>query len=73
MCIKKNVMGGTCGTYEHRRGAYRVLVGNLREINHLEELHVNGRIILTQILRKQEGRTRTRLICLRIRTCGGLL
>jgi hypothetical protein len=44
--MKKNVMGGTCGTDEQRRGAYRVLMGNLREINHLEDLHVKGMIIL---------------------------
>jgi hypothetical protein len=39
-------MGGTCGTYEQRRGTYRVLGGNLRELSHLEDLHVNGKIIL---------------------------
>jgi hypothetical protein len=30
-----------------RRGAYRVLVGHLRETDHLEDLVVDGRIILT--------------------------
>jgi len=29
-----------------RRGAYRVLMGHLREIDHLEDLGVGGRIIL---------------------------
>jgi len=29
-----------------RRGVYRVLVGNLREGNRLEEASVDGRIIL---------------------------
>jgi hypothetical protein len=27
-----------------RRGSYRVLVGHLREIDHLKDLGVNGRI-----------------------------
>jgi len=27
--IDKNEMGGTCSTYRGKRGAYRVLVGNL--------------------------------------------
>jgi hypothetical protein len=31
---------------EGRRGAHRVLVGRLREIDHLEELGVDGRVIL---------------------------
>jgi len=25
--MKKNKMGGACGTYGERRGAYRILVG----------------------------------------------
>jgi len=29
-----------------RRGAYRVLVGNLSERDHLEDIGVDGRIIL---------------------------
>jgi hypothetical protein len=32
-----------------RRGIYIVLVGNLREIDHLDDLGVNGRIILRLI------------------------
>jgi hypothetical protein len=35
-----------------RRSAYRVLVGNLRERNPLENTHVNGRIILKRYLGK---------------------
>jgi hypothetical protein len=34
------------------RGAYRVLVGNLRERTHLEELRLTGRIILKWIFKK---------------------
>jgi len=34
------------------RGAYRVLVGNLREIEYLEELSVDGMVILTWLFKK---------------------
>ena len=34
-----------------RRGTYRVLVGNLRERDHLEYLTVDDRILLKWILR----------------------
>ena len=45
-------MGGTCGAYGGRRGVYRVLVGNLRERDHLGDPDVDGRIILRRIFRK---------------------
>ena len=35
-----------------RRGAYRVLVGSLRERDHLEDTGVDGRIIFKCIFRK---------------------
>jgi hypothetical protein len=35
-----------------RRGVYRVLVGNMREGNSLEEAGVEGRIILKWIFRR---------------------
>jgi len=38
-------MGGTCSAYG-RKGAYRVLVGNLREREHLVDPGVDRRIIL---------------------------
>jgi len=37
---------------DERRGVYRVLVGNLKERDHLEDSGVDGRIILRWIFRK---------------------
>ena len=48
-------MGKTCGTYGERSSAYRVLVGNLREEDHLEDLGADGRIILKVSLRGWVG------------------
>ena len=38
-----------------RRGAYRVFVGKLRERDHLEDLGVDGRIILRWMFGKWDG------------------
>jgi hypothetical protein len=54
-------------------GVYRILVGNLRERDHLEHLGVDGRIILSRIFRMWDVGTWTGLICLWIGTGGGLL
>jgi hypothetical protein len=54
-------MGRSCCTYEARKGAYR-------ERNYLDDLSVDGRIILKLISPNFDG-----LIWLRIGTCGGLL
>jgi hypothetical protein len=35
-----------------RRGVYMILVGNLRERDHLEDPDIDGRIILRWVLRK---------------------
>jgi hypothetical protein len=70
--IKKNDMGGACGTHGARRGAYSVLFGILREGNHFEDLLVDGRIILNLTIKKW-NRAETELIWLRTGTDGGLL
>ena len=56
-----------------RRGLSRVLVGILRERDHLEDLGVDGRIILRWILRKWNGDAWARLVWLRTGTGGGHL
>jgi hypothetical protein len=48
-------MGVACSTYRERRGVYRVLVGNLRERDHLEDPSVDGRTVLRWIFRKGDG------------------
>jgi hypothetical protein len=50
--IKKNEMGWTCSTFGERRGIYRVLVGNLRERDHMEDTGKDGKIILRWIFRE---------------------
>jgi hypothetical protein len=56
-----------------KRVVHRVLWGKLSERDILEDLAVDGRIILRWIFRKLDLRAWTELICLRIRTGGGLL
>jgi hypothetical protein len=52
--IKKTELGRACSTYE-KRGAYRLMMGNLREEGHLKDQGVDGRIILKLILEKWNG------------------
>jgi hypothetical protein len=69
--IKKNEVDGACGARGDRRGAYRILVGNLKERNHLEDRGLDGRIILKWVFKEWGGEAWTELICLRIGTSGG--
>jgi hypothetical protein len=56
-----------------RRGVYRVLVGNLRERDHLGDQGIDGRIILRWIFRKWAVGIWTGSSWLEIETAGGHL
>jgi len=53
-------MGGACSTYGGRGEVYTGFWwGNLRERDNLEDLGIDGRIILRWIFRKRDLRART--------------
>jgi hypothetical protein len=54
--IKKNEMGGACGTYGGDVSCIEVLVGESEGKNHLENLGVDRRIILTYIFKVWYGK-----------------
>jgi hypothetical protein len=56
-----------------RRGVYKVLVGKPEGRNHLEDLGVDGRILLRWIFRKWDVRAWTGSMWLGIETGSGLL
>jgi hypothetical protein len=66
-------MAGACSTYGRRIGVYRVLVKKPEEKKPLEDLGVDGSIILGWIFRKWDVWTWTGSIWLRIGTGGGHL
>jgi hypothetical protein len=71
--IEKNEMSRACSTNGERKGLYRVLVGNLREGDHLEDPDIDGRIILRWIFRRWDLEAWTGSMWLRIGTGGGHL
>ena len=51
---------------EERKGVYRILVGNLRQRDHLEDSAIYRRMIFSSNFRKCDGGAWTELIWLRI-------
>ena len=67
-------MGGACSAYGgERRSVNRVLVGNMRERDHLGDPDVDGRIILGWSFRKWDVEIWTGSSWLRIGTGSGHL
>jgi hypothetical protein len=62
-------MGDACSTYGEEKRV-QGLMGETRK-RHLEDLGLDGRVILKCLIKKYDGRGRTGLIWLGIRTCGG--
>jgi hypothetical protein len=58
---------------EEMRNTYRILVGKLKEKDHLEDKGVDGRIILKWILGKWSLEVWTGFIWLMLWTSGGFL
>ena len=55
----KNEIGGACGTYGVAVGVHTGFWwGDLRERGHLEDLGVDGRLILKRIFKKQDRGSR---------------
>jgi hypothetical protein len=50
-----------------------VVVGKTKERHHVEDFHMDGRILLKWVLKKQEGKEWDRPVWLRIGTSGGFL
>jgi len=71
MIKSRKIWAGHVALWGERRGVYRVMVGNLREKAHLEDL--DGRVILRWSFRKWDVGSWTGSICLRIGTGGGHL
>jgi hypothetical protein len=52
--MKENEMGGVCRTDKIKEESTQGLVGNLKEINCLEDLRIDGKMILKWMLHRWE-------------------
>jgi len=66
-------MGGSCNTHGRDEIVYKILVGKRERRTHLEDVGVDGGIILECVLLKWGGKVWSRLNWLRTETSGGLL
>ena len=71
--IKKNEMGGACGTYGRQKVHTKIWWGDLRERDRSEDVGVDGRVILKWTFKKSDGEAWTGLIWLSIGTGDGRL
>ena len=72
--IKKNELGGACGTHGVEERFMQDFAGeNWWEWNYLEDLCIDGRIILKWVLKQSGVEIWTQLIMLRTGASGGLL
>jgi len=72
--IKKNEMGGACGTFDGREEVHtQFWWEDVREREGLEGLVVDRRIILKYIFKRWDGEAWTEFVCLREGTDGGNL
>jgi hypothetical protein len=54
---KNNEMGGACSTYGRQEKCYRVLWGDMRKKDHLEDLGLDGNI-LKRFFKRWDGEDR---------------
>jgi hypothetical protein len=71
--IKKNEMGGACGAYGRQERCRVFWWGNLKERNPLEDLGVDGRVVLKWISKKWGGQAWSGFMGRKTGTGGGLL
>ena len=70
--MKKDGMGGACGTYDREESTYTWLwLGGLKEWHQPEYIILDGRIILKWVAKKQDAMAKTGLILLRTATSDG--